>query len=97
LLRLKIKTKINSRVEVKCEKHRLYNPEKDGRGGIKGNCARCLHLLAIYNTFLQFTNGLRDYQQMTAPYEKVKPRAVPKPAGTSEALDKAFKTLLPKD
>jgi hypothetical protein len=78
LLKLKTKVKVNSRVEIKCDKHPRYNPEKDGRGGIRGACTRCEFLFAIFNTQQTFLNALRDYQQMTATYEKVMPRTVKK-------------------
>jgi hypothetical protein len=89
LLRLKTKIKINSRVEAKCDRHIRYNPEKDGRGGIKAGCTRCEYLYAIFNTWQTFQNAMRDYQQMTAQFEKVKPRvkkpaAPPAPGGKSQ-------------
>jgi hypothetical protein len=30
------KLKVEERVKAKCERHPRYNPERDGRGGIKG-------------------------------------------------------------
>lgn len=80
MLRLKTKLRVNSRVEVKCDKHPRYNPEKEGRGGIRGACTRCEHLFQIFNTWQTFQNALRDYTQMTVLYEKVQPRAKKPPA-----------------
>jgi hypothetical protein len=33
------KLKVAERVKAKCERHPRYNPERDGRGGIKGGCS----------------------------------------------------------
>ena len=74
MLRLKTKLVINSRVEVKCEKHPTYNPEKHGQGAIKGGCSRCNFLYSIFATQQRFLNTLKDYQQLTTLYEKVVPR-----------------------
>jgi hypothetical protein len=30
------KLKITERIKAKCERHPRYNPERDGRGGIRG-------------------------------------------------------------
>jgi hypothetical protein len=35
------KLKVAERVKAKCERHPRYNPERDGRGGIKGGCSTC--------------------------------------------------------
>jgi hypothetical protein len=40
------KLKIAERVKVKCERHPRYDPERDGRGGIKGGCSTCFSLSA---------------------------------------------------
>ena len=34
-----------------CKRHRLYNPARDGEGGIKGACHECLRLLTLYQKF----------------------------------------------
>jgi hypothetical protein len=33
------KLKVAERVKAKCERHPRYNPEREGRGGIKGGCS----------------------------------------------------------
>jgi hypothetical protein len=38
------KLKVAERVKAKCERHPRYNPERDGRGGIKGGCSNCFSL-----------------------------------------------------
>jgi hypothetical protein len=74
LLRLRTRLRMNSRVAIKCEKHPRYNPEKEGRGGIRGNCSRCEFLYAVFITQQQMLNAARDFQQMTQTYEQIKPR-----------------------
>ncbi len=38
------KLKIAERVKAKGERHPGYNPERDGRGSVKGGCSTCLSL-----------------------------------------------------
>ncbi|RZU35610.1 hypothetical protein [Edaphobacter modestus] len=38
------KLKVAERVKAKCERHPRYNPEREGRGGIKGGCSICFSL-----------------------------------------------------
>lgn len=38
------KLRIAERVKATCERHPRYNPERDGREGIKGGCATCFSL-----------------------------------------------------
>jgi hypothetical protein len=38
------KLKVSERVKAKCERHPRYNPERDGRGGIKEGCSTCFSL-----------------------------------------------------
>ena len=74
MLRLKTRLNIRSRVVARCEKHLRYNPEKDGRGGIRGACSRCEYLYAIYATQQVMLNAARDFQQMTQTFEQIKPK-----------------------
>jgi len=50
----------------------------------------------IYNTQRKLINALRDFEQVSKPYETIKPRAPKKPVGTNPALDRAFDVLLSK-
>ncbi len=38
--------KIAERVKAKCDRHPRYNPQRDGRGGIKGGCSTCFTFAA---------------------------------------------------
>jgi hypothetical protein len=38
-----------------CAKHKKYNPEKHGRGGIRGACQSCEALFVVYDASLKLT------------------------------------------
>jgi hypothetical protein len=76
MLNIRTRLKMNSRVKIHCDKHTRYNPEKEGRGGVKGACARCEFMYAVYATQQTMLNAARDFQQMTQLYEQIKPRVV---------------------
>ena len=42
------KLKVSERVKAKCERHPRYNPEREGRGGIKGGCSTCFALYDLH-------------------------------------------------
>ena len=39
MLQFTYKLKLTERVKAKCCRHPRYNPEKDGRAGIRGGCS----------------------------------------------------------
>ncbi len=54
--------KIRSRkFDGRCARHKRYNPAIDGRGGIKGGCARCNLLFEIWETSLQLNKLIRKF------------------------------------
>jgi hypothetical protein len=54
--------KIRSRkFEGRCAKHKRYNPAIDGRGAIKGGCARCDLLFQIWETSLKLNQLIRKF------------------------------------
>jgi hypothetical protein len=54
--------KIRSRkFDGRCAKHKSYNPAVDGRGGIRGNCARCGLMADIWETSLQLNQLIRKF------------------------------------
>lgn len=48
MLQFTYKLKIAERVKGKCNRHPRYNPEKDGRAGIRGACSCCFSLYDLY-------------------------------------------------
>jgi hypothetical protein len=46
------KLKLAEQVKAKCNRHPRYNPERDGRGGIKGGCLTCFSLFDLHQAKL---------------------------------------------
>jgi hypothetical protein len=44
MLKFNYKLTVRERVTAKCVRHPRYNPEKEGRAGIKGGCSTCWNL-----------------------------------------------------
>ena len=54
--------KIRSRkFEGRCARHKRYNPAIDGRGAIKGGCARCSLLFDIWESSLKLNQLIRKF------------------------------------
>ena len=83
------KLKIAERVKAKCERHPRYNPERDGRGGIRGGCATCFSLYDLYQARLTLDSAHRDFLRKAVPWTRAtKPRSkTPRYANTDAALD----------
>ena len=45
----------------RCAKHKGYNPAVDGRGGIRGACARCSLLCEIWESSLKLNQLIRKF------------------------------------
>ena len=48
MLQFTYKLKLSERVKAKCSHHPRYNPEKDGRAGIRGGCSTCFSLYDLH-------------------------------------------------
>ena len=55
------KLKVAERVKAKCERHPRYNPERDGRGGIKGGCSTCFSLYDLHHARLTLDSAHKDF------------------------------------
>ena len=54
--------KIRSRkFDGRCAKHKRYNPAVDGRGAIRGGCARCSLLFDIWEASLKLNQLIRKF------------------------------------
>jgi hypothetical protein len=42
--------KLNLKIKLTCPKHRKYNPELHGLGGIKGGCNHCSRLYVLHSS-----------------------------------------------
>ncbi len=45
----------------RCARHKRYNPAVDGRGAIKGGCARCGLLFEIWEASLKLNQLIRKF------------------------------------
>ena len=60
-------------------RHKGYNPAVDGRGGIRGNCARCNLLMDIYEAAMKLNSLIRKFDPNHDDVHPVK-KASSKPA-----------------
>jgi hypothetical protein len=68
--------KLRSRkFEGRCGKHKGYNPAVDGRGGIRGACARCQLLCDIWEAGLRLNQLIRKFDPNHDDLEKPKEQA----------------------
>jgi len=47
--------------EGRCARHKGFNPAVDGRGGVKGACARCGLLTDIWEASLRLNQLIRSF------------------------------------
>ena len=62
------KLKVAERVKGKFERHPCYNPERDGRGGIKGGCSACFSLYNLQQARLTLDAAHRDFLKKAVPW-----------------------------
>ena len=69
------KLRVAERIKAKCERHPCYNPERDGRGGIKGGCSTCFSLYDLQQARLLLDSAHRDFLRKAIPWTRsAKPR-----------------------
>jgi hypothetical protein len=66
------KLKVAERVKAKCERHPRYNPERDGRGGIKGGCSTCFSLFDLHQARLSLDAAHREFLRRAMPWSHVR-------------------------
>ena len=72
------KLKIAERIKAKCERHPRYNPERDGRGGIRGGCSACFSLFDLHQARLSLDAAHREFLRRAIPWTRVRqPRRKP--------------------
>jgi hypothetical protein len=69
---VKIRTR---KFDGRCGRHKRYNPAVDGRGGIRGACARCNLLCEIWEASLKLNQLIRKFDPQ---FDDLAPRAAPK-------------------
>jgi hypothetical protein len=70
MLQFTYKLKITERVKGKCSRHPRYNPEKDGRAGIRGGCSCCFSLYDLYQARLALDAAQREFIRRAAPWSR---------------------------
>jgi hypothetical protein len=66
------KLKVSERVKAKCERHPRYNPEREGRGGIKGGCSTCFSLFDLHQARLSLDAAHREFLRRALPWTRVR-------------------------
>jgi hypothetical protein len=70
MLQFTYKLKLTERVKAKCSRHPRYNPEKDGRAGIRGGCSTCFSLYDLHQARLALDAAQREFIRRTAPWAR---------------------------
>ena len=70
MLQFTYKLKITERVKGKCSRHPRYNPEKDGRAGIRGACSCCFSLYDLYQSRIALDAAQREFIRRAAPWAR---------------------------
>ena len=71
MLQFTYRMKVAERVKAKCNRHPRYNPEKDGRGGIRGGCSTCFSLDDLHQAKLELDAAQREFIRRAAPWARV--------------------------
>ena len=71
MLQFHYKLKVSERVKAKCNRHPRYNPERDGRGGIKGGCSTCFSLFDLYQARLSLDAAHREFLRRASPWTRI--------------------------
>jgi hypothetical protein len=66
------KLKVAERAKAKCERHPRYNPEREGRGGIKGGCSTCFSLFDLHQARLSLDAAHREFLRRATPWSHVR-------------------------
>ena len=73
MFRFTYKLKITERIKAKCERHPRYNPERDGRGGIRGGCSACFSLFDLHQARLSLDAAHREFRRKRYPMDESAP------------------------
>lgn len=68
MLQFTYKLKLAERVKAKCSRHPRYNPEKDGRAGIRGGCSTCFSLYDLQQARIALDAAQREFVRRAGPW-----------------------------
>jgi len=72
MLKLDYKRTIRERVRARCERHTKYDPEVDGRLGIRDRCGTCFELYELHAARLGVDEAIRQFEGRAAPWVGVR-------------------------
>ncbi len=72
MLKFTHKVMVRESVVAKCERHPRYNPEKDGRAGIKGGCSTCYSLYDLLEARKQMDTAVREFVRRAGPWARAR-------------------------
>jgi hypothetical protein len=85
MLQFTYKLKLVERVKAKCSRHPRYNPEKDGRAGIRGGCSTCFSLYDLHQSRIALDAAQREFIRRASPWARRRePRQSKAPSTTEE-------------
>jgi hypothetical protein len=70
MLQFTYKLKLSERVKAKCNRHPRYNPEKDGRAGIRGGCSTCFSLYDLHRARIALDTAQREFLRRAGPWAR---------------------------
>ena len=85
MLKFSYKATIRERVQGKCPRHPGYNPEKSGRGGIKGGCSNCFTLYDVFHARLKLDAAIHEFIRRAGPWTRPRERRKRRTAAESPA------------
>lgn len=50
-------------IKMRCEKHRGYDPQREGESGIRGACIKCLDLLRIAGMMANLRERIAEVEE----------------------------------
>ena len=86
MLKFSYKLKVSERLTAKCSRHPRYNPEREGRGGIKGGCSGCFALFDLYQSRLALEAAVQKFQRLAAPWARPRQPRTHKPTPPAAEL-----------
>jgi hypothetical protein len=72
MLQFTYKLKITERVKGKCNRHPRYNPEKDGRAGVRGGCSCCFSLYDLHRARIALDTAQREFLRRAVPWTRAR-------------------------
>ena len=88
MLKFNYKLTVKERVKGKCPRHPGYNPEREGRGGIKGTCTTCYSLYDLLEARNKLDSAVREFVRRAGPWAVAREPRKKKPLLPSELAAK---------